>query len=83
MLRENYQPQDLFAEINPLINWTGGTISVDDTVVEKIYSNQNLVKFINHFWSGNKKKTVFVNQGDPEGISYAARVLLLIFSNTH
>lgn len=58
LLRENYQPQDLFAEIKPLINWTGGTISVDDTVVEKIYSNQNLVKFISNFWSGNKKKTV-------------------------
>ncbi len=58
LLRENYQPQDLFEEIYLLINWIGGTISVDDTVVEKIYSNQNLVKFISHFWSGNKKKTV-------------------------
>ena len=58
LLRENYHPQDLFAEIDSSINWIGGTISVDDTVIEKTYSNQKLVKFISHFWSGNKKKTV-------------------------
>lgn len=58
LLREKYKPVDLFEEIKHLINWIGGVISVDDTVVEKPYSNPDLVKFINYFWSGNKKKTI-------------------------
>lgn len=58
LLREKYEPLDLFAEIKHLINLKGGTISVDDTVIEKIYSNPELVEFIGYFWSGNKKKTI-------------------------
>ena len=75
LLREQYEPKDLFEEIKHLINLIGGTVSVDDTVVEKLYSKPDLVKFISYFWSGNKKKTVkginliTLYYTSPEGVS--------------
>lgn len=32
LLREQYEPKDLFEEIKPHINLIGGTLSGDDTV---------------------------------------------------
>lgn len=35
LLRERYEPRDLFDEIKPHINLHGGTRSGDDTVIDK------------------------------------------------
>ena len=42
LLRERYEPKDLFEEIKGNINLIGGTLSGDDTVIEKLYSDPNL-----------------------------------------
>jgi hypothetical protein len=36
LLRERYEPKDLFDIVKEIINIVGGILSVDDTVVEKI-----------------------------------------------
>jgi len=47
LLRE-YEPKDLFSEIKPHIQLLGGTLSVDDTVIDKPYSNPNLTELIGY-----------------------------------
>jgi hypothetical protein len=56
--RENYTPKDLFDEVAPQTELEGGTISVDDMVIDKLYSNQKKAELIDYFWSGKHKKTV-------------------------
>jgi hypothetical protein len=58
LLRERYEPKDLFSEIEKIINLTGGILSVDDTVIEKIYSDPKNAELINYFWSGKAHKTI-------------------------
>ena len=41
--RERYDPKDLFEENKSYINLKGGTLSGDDTVIEKLYSNLDRV----------------------------------------
>ena len=41
----------MFSEIKPHIQLLGGTLSVDDTVIDKPYSNPNLTELIGYFWS--------------------------------
>jgi hypothetical protein len=36
LLRERYEPKDLFDEVKLKINLVGGTLSGDDTVVDKL-----------------------------------------------
>jgi hypothetical protein len=50
LLREDYTPRDLFNEIRKDLNLKGGTLSVDDSVLDKPYSH--LIAFVGHFWSG-------------------------------
>lgn len=75
LLRERYQPQDLFEEIKPHINLVGGIVSVDDTVADKPYSNPNKAELIGYFWSGKHHKVfkginiVTLYYNDPEGKS--------------
>ncbi|MGK7877444.1 MAG: hypothetical protein AB4426_30325 [Xenococcaceae cyanobacterium] len=56
--REQYEPLDLFDEVKPHINLIGGTLSVDDTVAEKPYSDPKGNKLIEYFWSGNQHRPV-------------------------
>jgi hypothetical protein len=56
--RERYEPKDLFDELKPHIELRGGTLSGDDTVIEKPYSDPNLTEFIGYFWSGNQHRPV-------------------------
>lgn len=58
MLRERYEPKDLFDELQPHIELIGGTLSGDDTVIEKPYSDPKLTEFIGYFWSGNQHRPV-------------------------
>lgn len=58
LLREQYEPKDLFIELRPDINLSGGTLSGDDTVIDKPYSDPNLTELIGYFWSGKHHRVV-------------------------
>lgn len=55
---ERYGPKGLFDDRKEVINWEGGTLSGDDTSVEKPYSNPQLVEEMGYFWSGNHHKVM-------------------------
>jgi hypothetical protein len=54
--REFYSPKDLFNEVKPSINLTGGTLSVDDSVLDKPYAHY--IALIGHYWSGKHHAVV-------------------------
>lgn len=54
--RENYQPKDMFDEAAKVLCLTGGTLSVDDSVLDKPYSYS--VALVGHFWSGKHHRVV-------------------------
>ncbi|WP_083866358.1 transposase [Calothrix sp. PCC 6303] len=58
LLRERYEPKDLFDIVKEIINIEGGILSVDDTVIEKLYSNPKYAELIGYFWSGKYHKTI-------------------------
>jgi len=58
LLRERYEPKDLFNEVKPYINLAGGTLSGDDTVIDKPYSDPQLTELIGYFWSGKHHRVV-------------------------
>jgi Transposase DDE domain len=58
LLRERYEPKDLFDTVKEIINIVGGILSVDDTVVEKLYSHPNNAELIGYFWSGKHHKSI-------------------------
>jgi hypothetical protein len=58
LLRERYAPKDLFNVVEKIINLAGGILSVDDTVIEKIYSDPKNTELISYFWSGKAQKTI-------------------------
>jgi hypothetical protein len=58
LLRERYEPRDLFDEVKPYINLVGGTLSGDDTVIDKPHSNVNLTELIGYVYSGRHHRTV-------------------------
>lgn len=57
-MRERYEPKDLFEEVKHEINLIGGTLSGDDTVIDKPYSNPSLTELIGYFWSGKHHRIV-------------------------
>jgi hypothetical protein len=56
LLREDYTPHDLFNEIRGDLNLKGGTVSVDDSVLDKPYSYR--MALVGHFWSGKHHRVV-------------------------
>jgi len=56
--RERYEPKDLFNTVKEIINIVGGILSVDDTVVEKLYSDPKNAELIGYFWSGKHHKAI-------------------------
>jgi hypothetical protein len=54
LLRERYEPKDLFDTVRKIIDLQGGILSVDDTVVEKHYSNPDCAELIGYFLSMRK-----------------------------
>ena len=56
LLRERYAPQDLFNEAMKNLQKVGGTLSVDDTVLDKPYSRH--MAFVGHVWSGKHHRVV-------------------------
>ena len=58
LLREHYTPEELFNEVKGELNLEGGTASVDDSVVDKPYSNPSKTALLGYFWSGKHKRSV-------------------------
>lgn len=58
LLRERYEPKDLFEIVTEIINLEGGIVSIDDTVIEKLYSHPQKAELIGYFWSGKYHKTI-------------------------
>ena len=58
LLRENYTPQDLFNQVKDELILEGGIVSVDDSVLDKPYSNPKKSQLIDYFWSGKHKRSV-------------------------
>lgn len=56
--REKFTGQDLFNENKNEINLIGGSLSVDDSVLDKPYSNTEHAPLIDYFWSGKHHKAV-------------------------
>ena len=54
--REDYQPKDMFDEAAQDLCLVGGTLSADDTVLDKPHSNS--VALVSHFWSGKHHRVV-------------------------
>jgi len=75
LLREQYDPKDLFDEIKLNIDLIGGTLSGDDKVIDKPYSARSLTQLIGYFWQGLHHRVVKAIQlitlyyTDPEGKS--------------
>lgn len=53
--RERYEGKDLYNESAPLLNLKGGTLSVDDSVLDKPYSQY--LAFVGYFWSGKQHRS--------------------------
>lgn len=58
LLRERYQPDDLFDAVKPHISLSGGILSVDDTVIDQPYSDPKQAELIDYFWSGKHHKVI-------------------------
>ncbi len=58
LLRENYTPRDLFNEVKDHLILCGGIASVDDSVLDKPYSDPQKTDLMGYFWSGKHKRTV-------------------------
>jgi hypothetical protein len=58
LLRERYEPKDLFDEIKLYINLIGGILSGDDTVIDKPHSNAKITELIGYYYSGRHHKVV-------------------------
>lgn len=56
LLRENYDARDLFNESIKSLNLEGGTLSVDDTVLDKHYAFK--MDLVGYVWSGKHHKAV-------------------------
>lgn len=56
--RERFEPEDLFEEEQNKIEFVGGILSVDDSVIDKPYSDPSKAAFIDLFWSGKHKRVV-------------------------
>ena len=54
--RERYTGYDLFNEVKELVNLVGGTLSVDDSVLDKPYSHH--MDCVGYYWSGKHHRSV-------------------------
>ncbi|MDD5502983.1 MAG: transposase [Candidatus Thermoplasmatota archaeon] len=54
--RESYSGRDLYNEASSSLNLKGGTLSVDDSVLDKSYSQY--MALVSHFWSGKHHRVV-------------------------
>ncbi len=48
----------MFEQVRDLIHKEGGILSVDDTVIEKLYSDPSSTELVSYFWSGKYHQTI-------------------------
>lgn len=71
----DFSSKDLFERARTALNLSGGVLSIDDTVIDKPYSNPDAAELAGFFWSGLHHKSVkginliMLNYTDPHGIS--------------
>jgi hypothetical protein len=70
--RERFEPKDLFDEEKNKIELIGGILSVDDSVLDKPYSDPNKATFIDYFWSGKH-----------HGIVKGINIISLFYTDIH
>ena len=58
LLRERYEPRNLFDEVKPYINLVDGTLSADDTVIDKPHSDPKFTELLGYIYSGRHHRTV-------------------------
>ncbi|MDO1445635.1 transposase [Rhodocytophaga aerolata] len=58
LLSGEYQGEDLFKAVASSIELTGGTLTVDDTVLDKPYTELSSTEVVGYFWSGKHHKAV-------------------------
>jgi hypothetical protein len=51
-------PRDLFEEVRPLIELSGGTLSVEDTILDKPYAQEGKTELVGYFWSRKHGRAV-------------------------
>jgi len=56
--REAFSGRDLFEEARPLLDLEGGTLSGDDAVLDKPYSQEGKTELVGYFWSGKHGRAV-------------------------
>ncbi len=56
LLRESYEPLELFNQAKELLCLVGGTLNVDDTTLDEPYSRK--IALVGHFWSGKHHRVV-------------------------
>jgi DDE superfamily endonuclease len=56
--REHFSGKDLFEEAHLLLDLVGGLLSVDDTVLDKPYSQEGKTELVGYFWSGKHGRVV-------------------------
>ncbi len=56
--REDFEPRDLFNQVKGYLQLRGGTLSVDDTVLDKPYSNPEKNEWIGFHYSGKHHEVV-------------------------
>lgn len=71
----DFSGKDLFAKAKASLQLCGGVLSVDDTVIDKPYSDPDVTELVGFFWSGRHHKSVkginliVLNYTDPTGLS--------------
>jgi hypothetical protein len=71
----HFSGKDLFDKSKAALNLSGGVLSVDDTVIDKPYSNPDAAELVGFFWSGLHHKSVkginliMLNYTDVYGVS--------------
>jgi hypothetical protein len=59
LLREDFSPRDLLDSVVSLIPENAeGVASIDDSVLDKPYSQTHLSRLVNYYWSGKHKRVV-------------------------
>jgi hypothetical protein len=56
--REAFSGKDLFEEADGRLDLEGGLLSVDDTVLDKPYSQEGKTELVGYFWSGKHGRVV-------------------------
>lgn len=72
LLRERFEPSDLYHEVSPHIMLEGGILSIDDSVLDKPYTDPKNHALVDYYWSGK-------HHGVVKGIN----IITLFYTDRH